>query len=159
MKLAKLSYLALTLVVTTAFFACKKDKKDDAPATNFTFKENGNVVNGNAAKGVLQNQLGIAMLSVTASVQGNTAAWGVTVHFPDGKPVAGTFSGDAVSISYSGGVGSNAYSSAFEGGSATINLTKVDDHNAIGTFSGTVVNLNNNADKKVISEGKFSVKY
>lgn len=155
----KLTLTALFLVMTTAFLACKKDKKDDAPSSNFSFKADGSVINGTTAKGVLQTEMGIAMLSVTAGTEGNTAGWAVAVHFPNGEVKTGTYDAESAQIMYSGGVAANALSSLVEGGTATVTLTKVDDHNAEGTFSGTVVNVNDASVKKVITEGKFSVKY
>jgi hypothetical protein len=162
MKLVKQTRLALFLaiVMSSAFVACKKDKKDDAtPSLSMVLKADGAEVKTGTVKGVLLNQMGVAMLTATGTIDGNTAGWSVTVTFPNGEVKPGTYSGDAASINFSGGVGTNALSSMFEGGSATVTLSKVDDHNAEGTFSGTVVNTNDPDVKKVITEGKFSVKY
>ncbi len=123
------------------------------------FKADGTEIKTGTVKGVLLNQMGVAMLSATGTTDGNTGGWMVTVTFPEGDVKPGTYSGDAASISFSGAVAANAFSSAFEGGTATVILSKVDDHNAEGTFSGTVVNANEPDVKKVITEGKFSVKY
>jgi hypothetical protein len=160
MKL-KQSILALGLLATAALSACEKDK--NTVAGTCSVKIDGVLVDINKQLTATYYDTGSINSYLIISGLG-TDNQGITVNvvFPDTQLKPGTYVLSADTYNYLAWYKSGfseAYSAddVNDGGIATITLETISETRAKGTFSGKLVNDENLAEQKIITEGKFDV--
>lgn len=160
MKLNHLA-LALGLLVTGLLSSCKKET--DVPAGSFSLKINDTLYTVNKQlTATLHDTARTGSFLVISGLTAQNNMVTVNVIFPDKQLKPGTYilSNETLnSIAWTQRLYTGIYSAddTGKGGEAVIKLEIISETKAKGTFSGVIVNDEDPALKKTVTEGKFEV--